>query len=68
MSDNRANDVSDNCKYTEESPRGDEFNAVWKAALKKESCFMDQNVSNILMGLRVSRGYPEGSSVLFSRL
>lgn len=38
--------VSDRCKYTEEPPEGDEFNAVWKEALKKESWFTDQNVSN----------------------
>ena len=48
--------VSNKNKYTEEPPQGDEFNAVWKAELKKESWFTNQNVSNILIGLRVSRG------------
>ena len=48
--------VSHICKYTEEPPQGDELNALWKAALKKETCFTGQNVSNILLGLRVSTG------------
>jgi len=41
--------VSAKCKYTEEPPQGDEFNAMWKKALKIESWFMYQNVSNIFM-------------------
>ena len=48
--------VSAKCNFTDEPPQGDEFNAVWKEVLKKESWFTDQNVSNTFMRRAVSCG------------